>query len=161
MTAGYCSTSARCMGSRLMKASSMSFSRKPGSNVVKFLKLRIKSSAPTSKTTEIAICETTSIRWKEKCSRPVVTPRLPDLSASAGLARDDRNAGTRLNTRQVVTAIEAVKRRTRQSKARLSSNTFRSVLSSHRMFLPKIVAKYKRRNLQHAAKVHHPYIHSG
>src|SRR5207253_8786077 len=97
-------------------------------------------------TNETAICDTTRMRWKQKRSSPVVTPRLPDFSASPASARDDLNAGARPNTRQVVTAIEAVKRRARQSKARLSSNTFRSVLRSHRMLRPNILAKYKPRD---------------
>src|SRR5258708_4685240 len=119
----------------------MSFSRNPGSTVMRLRKLRTNNSAPTKRTRETAICETTSMRWNENRSVPAVMPRLPALSAAPGSAREDRNAGARPKIAQGKMAIAATKASTLQSILRLSCNWLSSVLMSRTRLLLNAAAR--------------------
>ena len=102
--------------------------RKPVSSVRRLRKLRANSSAPTRSTSDIAICETTSIRRSPKRSRLAVKPRPPDFIATPGLARVARRAGASPNRMQVSIAKTAVNANTRQSGARSTKSGSPSAL---------------------------------
>src|ERR1039458_3824935 len=91
-----CWNSAQRWGGKLdcqypRKPTVMPPSRMPGSNVIKLRKLRTKSSAATSRTSETEIWVTTIRRCREKRSRPAVTPRPLAFMAAAGCHRGGAN----------------------------------------------------------------------
>ena len=79
----------------------------------------------------MAICEITRVRWKEKRSRPDVVPRLPDFSATVGVVREDRSAGTRSKSAHVAKATVPVKAKARQSRPKSSRSVLSCARSNH------------------------------
>ena len=77
--------------------------------------MRVKSSAPTTSTSDTATCSTTSARRTANRAPPSVVPRPPAFIAAPGEAAVARIAGVSPNIRQAATATLAVNANTRQS----------------------------------------------
>ena len=101
--------------------------------VIKFRKLRTNRSALTSSTIEMAICETTKVRWKEKRSRP------DGRSATSRLQRHGRSRSRRSQRRNEIKQGAGgqrdvpVKARARQSRPKSSRSVGSWARSSHTM----------------------------
>ena len=93
----------------------------PGSISLALPRLRTKSPAPISRTSDIAICATTSTARGDQ--RDIVRPAGvgPSLRAASTSAREDWAAGTRPKRRPVRMESSREKPRTRQSRLRFSS----------------------------------------
>ena len=89
--------------------------RNPGSTVIRLRSVPTKSSAPTTSTSDNAICATTRTRRRPKRSRSAVTPRPPAFMAAPGATWVARNAGASPNSTHVRSASALVKPSTRQS----------------------------------------------
>ncbi len=87
------------------------------SKVIRLRKLRTNSRAPTSRTSETAICATTMMRCMENRSRPAVNPRPAPRITDSGCMRVTRSAGSAPKTTQVSAAAEAANNSTRQSSS--------------------------------------------
>ena len=84
--------------------------RNPGSTVIRLRSVPTNSSAPTTSTSENAICATTRNRRRPKRSRSAVTPRPPAFMAAPGAMWVARSAGASPNSRHVMSGQRARER---------------------------------------------------
>src|SRR6266851_6947715 len=114
----------------------------PVSLVVRFKKLRVKSSAPKSNINENAICETTRRRRKVNRAGLEVEPRPEDFNAALGETLVPRRAGARLKRMQAPAATLDAKAIVRQSKRSGRTTGLDSVARNRNKSLLKIVATH-------------------
>ncbi len=94
------------------------FCKKPASTARRLRRLLEKSSAPTTRTSDRATCDTTNIWRSPNCVRPEVTLRLLVRKASEGERRDARNPGAKPNRKQVRVVTPRVNASSRQAGLR-------------------------------------------
>ena len=87
--------SGRLRRAKSIFATSTPFCWNPISRVIRFCRLRAKSSAPASNTKESATCDATRIRCRRKRSRPGLIPRPPVFRTEPAGTRPERKAGTK------------------------------------------------------------------
>ena len=114
---------------RMSRPSTMrSSGRNPGSTVIRLRSVPMNRSAPTTSTSENAICATTRNRRRPKRSRSAVTPRPLAFMAAPGAMWVARNAGASPNSMQVRRASALVNASTRASGLTSTNRRLASVV---------------------------------